>query len=202
MVGARPRSIEDLLGELTSLVSQIPDPELPELTIAELGILRGVELNDATGATVTITPTYSGCPAMDTIVSEIERTLAGFRDQRGDAIRVTVCQVLAPAWTTDWIGAAARAKLARAGIAPPGAAPGSTAGEPEGPDSSCWGVVERADRLAPAAHGVAVTLRARPRCPRCGSGATRMRSAFGSTACRSAYVCASCKEPFEHVKSH
>jgi ring-1,2-phenylacetyl-CoA epoxidase subunit PaaD len=202
MVETRQRSTEDLLGQLTLLLSQIPDPELPELTIAELGILRGVELDETTGVTVTITPTYSGCPAMDAIVSEIERALAGFGGPGDEAIQVTVRRVLAPAWTTDWIGPTARAKLARAGIAPPCSVLAATAGGPEGPDSPCSRAAVGADRLAPAGRGVPVTLRTRPSCPRCGSGATTLRSAFGSTACRSSYVCDSCKEPFEHLKSH
>jgi ring-1,2-phenylacetyl-CoA epoxidase subunit PaaD len=95
------------------LVGEVPDPELRAVSIAELGILRDVTV-DAGRVVVTITPTYSGCPAMDTIRADIEAALhrAGHRE-------VEIRTVLSPAWTTDWITEAGRAKLAAAGIAPP-----------------------------------------------------------------------------------
>jgi ring-1,2-phenylacetyl-CoA epoxidase subunit PaaD len=95
----------------------VRDPEIRVLTVEELGILRGVEVDDAGKATVTITPTYSGCPAMDVIRQDIATAVrdAGYRD-------VDVRTVLAPAWTTDWITPSGREKLAASGIAPPGAA--------------------------------------------------------------------------------
>jgi ring-1,2-phenylacetyl-CoA epoxidase subunit PaaD len=100
-------------------VAAVPDPELPMVTIADLGILRAVEVFEGGRVTVTITPTYSGCPAMDTIRTDIRRALTavGFPD-------AVVETRLAPAWTTDWMSPEARSKLADAGIAPPGPAHG------------------------------------------------------------------------------
>ncbi|MFC3990570.1 1,2-phenylacetyl-CoA epoxidase subunit PaaD [Actinoplanes siamensis] len=155
------------------VVATVTDPELPMVTLAELGIVREVR-EHGDGVTVTITPTYSGCPAMESIRADIAGALrtAGFG-------RVEVRTVLAPAWTTDWISETGRRKLAEAGIAPPGAAPRREAGP------------------------VPLTLMPRPstvRCPRCGSGQTEALAAFGATACRELRRCLACREPFEHMK--
>jgi ring-1,2-phenylacetyl-CoA epoxidase subunit PaaD len=152
-------------------VAAVPDPEIRVLSIAELGILRGVDVDPETGrVTVTITPTYTGCPAMDVIRQDIVAAArgAGHRD-------VAVRTVLSPAWTTDWIAEPARAKLAAAGIAPPSgqAAPGGTAPVP---------------------------IRATVRCPRCGEPDTEQLSRFGSTACKALWRCRACAEPFEALK--
>ncbi|GAA4917527.1 ring-1,2-phenylacetyl-CoA epoxidase subunit PaaD [Stackebrandtia albiflava] len=149
----------------------VTDPELPVVTIAELGILRDAH-GDGTTATVTITPTYSGCPAMGTIRADIARALraAGYTE-------VDIRTEYAPAWTTDWITPAGRRKLAAAGIAPPGAAPGGRTGLP----------------LVGAPP---------PECPRCGSTEVAELSRFGPTACTSLWRCHTCLEPFEHVKPH
>jgi ring-1,2-phenylacetyl-CoA epoxidase subunit PaaD len=148
-----------------------PDPELPMLTIADLGILRAVDADD-NAVVVTITPTYSGCPAMREISADVADRLraAGYRD-------VQVRTALSPPWTTDWITAEGHRKLAAAGIAPPEATR-----RPSGP--------------------VPLTLGARPavRCPRCGSADTLQDTAFGSTACKSLHRCRACAEPFEAVK--
>ena len=103
-------------------VGAVPDPEIPVLTIADLGILRSVELVDGR-VVVTITPTYSGCPAMDAIADDVRRVLDshGFEDAE-------VRTVLAPAWTTDWMSDEGRRKLAAFGIAPPGRRTGTTGG--------------------------------------------------------------------------
>ncbi|HEY0934812.1 MAG TPA: 1,2-phenylacetyl-CoA epoxidase subunit PaaD [Trebonia sp.] len=151
-----------------------PDPELPMVTVEDLGILRDVELS-ADGVTVTITPTYSGCPAMREISADIGRRLsaAGF-DQ------VTVKTQLVPAWSSNWITAEGHRKLAAAGIAPPAPAP-----RREGP--------------------VPLTLSfgppETPGCPRCGSARTRRTAQFSATACKSLFRCEDCGEPFEGVKS-
>ncbi|HEX3714564.1 MAG TPA: 1,2-phenylacetyl-CoA epoxidase subunit PaaD [Trebonia sp.] len=150
-----------------------PDPELPMLTVADLGIMRDVEVS-AAGVTVTITPTYSGCPAMREISADISRRLeqAGYQ-------HVTVKTELAPPWSSDWITAEGRRKLAAAGIAPPSAAP-----RREGP--------------------VPLTLGARPpapACPQCRSPRTRRTAEFSATACKSLYRCDVCGEPFEGVKA-
>lgn len=150
-----------------AIAAAVPDPELPMVTIEDLGILRDVTEDDQGRVHVTITPTYSGCPAMETIRQDLVDTLltAGYQ-------RVDVEFVLAPAWTTDDMTDEGRAKLASAGIAPPGPV---TAG--------------------PMAVALSV------RCPQCGSLDTRESSRFGSTACKSLWVCRSCKEPFDHFKA-
>jgi ring-1,2-phenylacetyl-CoA epoxidase subunit PaaD len=149
-----------------------PDPELPTLTIEDLGILRTVECSPTGEITVTITPTYSGCPALHEITADVRARLtrAGFAD-------VTVAAQLAPPWTTDWITAEGRRKLAANGIAPPSPAPRRT-----GP--------------------IPLTLTAPPsaRCPRCGSADTRRTADFSATACKSLHRCNACDEPFEAVK--
>jgi ring-1,2-phenylacetyl-CoA epoxidase subunit PaaD len=153
---------------LRQVVANVPDPEIPVLTIDDLGILRGIEDEDGR-LTVTLTPTYSGCPAIDPIRDEVRRVVAdaGFAE-------VEVRTVLAPAWTTDWIGEEARAKLRAYGIAPP---------ERTSPDAPC-------------------ALLGRPaRCPRCGSQDTRVVSAFGSTPCQSQHACNACLEPFDRFKA-
>jgi ring-1,2-phenylacetyl-CoA epoxidase subunit PaaD len=149
-----------------------PDPELPMLTLADLGILRDV--HETAGVVIaTITPTYSGCPAMREIAADLRDRLqrAGYRD-------VEIRTQLAPAWSSDWITDEGRRKLTRAGIAPPTGAPRRT-----GPVALTLG------RPTPAA------------CPRCGSGNTTVTAAFSSTACKSLHRCADCAEPFESIKA-
>jgi ring-1,2-phenylacetyl-CoA epoxidase subunit PaaD len=151
-----------------------PDPELPMLTIADLGILRDVAVTTAGVVVVTITPTYSGCPAMREISADISHRLARARFNR-----VTVKTQLAPAWSSDWITADGRRKLAEAGIAPP-----SPARRRGGPVPLTLG-------LSPGAS---------PGCPRCGSPLTSRTAEFGATACKSLCRCDACGEPFEAVK--
>lgn len=152
----------------------VVDPELPMLTLADLGILRDVEETAGGGVVVTITPTYSGCPAIGAIRADVSRALrsAGYAE-------VEVRTRLSPAWTTDWITEKGRRKLAEAGIAPPGPAPAHRGGP------------------------VPLTLgpsRERLSCPVCGSRDTVELSRFGATACRALWRCRTCREPFEHVK--
>ncbi|TVZ06785.1 phenylacetate-CoA oxygenase subunit PaaJ [Trebonia kvetii] len=151
-----------------------PDPELPMLTIADLGILRGAESTEE-GVVVTITPTYSGCPAMREIGADVRHRLmkAGFD-------RVTVKTQLAPPWTTDWITADGRRKLAEAGIAPPSPAP---------------------RRSGPVPVKLSTVPTDLPRCPRCGSASTTETARFSATACKSLHRCEACGEPFEAVKA-
>ncbi len=151
----------------------VPDPEMPMLTLADLGILRSV-VESGDRVVVQITPTYSGCPAMEAIRDDLTSALraAGYE-------RVEVRTVLDPAWTTDWITDAGKAKLAAAGIAPPGPAPR------HGP-----GPIPLV--LSPGPSTVA--------CPRCGSPSTTRISAFSATACRELRRCPACAEPFEHMK--
>lgn len=154
------------------IAATVNDPEIPVLSIADLGVLREAEAVGEHGARVTITPTYSGCPAMDAIRVDLATALAeaGYRDLE---IRI----VLAPAWTTDWMTDEGRDKLEAYGIAPPS---GSAPVRPAGP--------------------VRVSLSVR--CPHCGSLATRELSRFGSTSCKALYSCTSCMEPFDYFKVH
>ncbi len=162
-----------VLERARSACASVPDPELPAVTIGELGIVREVSVDDDGGVHVVLTPTYSGCPATEVIRDGVREALAaeGFR-------AVTVRTVLAPAWTTDWITEAGRRKLVEFGIAPP--APAASAGAQEG--------------------SVAVDLAVR--CPRCGSADTVVVSRFGSTPCQAIHRCTSCLEPFPAVKPH
>jgi ring-1,2-phenylacetyl-CoA epoxidase subunit PaaD len=164
-----------------SVLESIPDPEIPVVSIRELGILRDITQDDD-GLRVTITPTYSGCPAMGQIEDDIETALA----QAGLQARVDT--QLAPAWTTDWMSQDAREKLRAYGIAPPHALESATAQAAAGTN-----VV----RFAARAHApVAVP------CPRCGSHNTTETSHFGSTACKSLHKCLDCLEPFDHFKPY
>ncbi len=155
-----------------SVLDTVPDPEVPALSIRDLGIVRGVVCTGA-GTEVVLTPTYSGCPATEVIADSVRDALgqAGF-----GPVQVTLRR--APAWTTDWISAEGRRKLREYGIAPPG---------PVEPD---------VDGAA-----VPIRIRPRSvDCPRCGSAQTERLAAFGSTACKALYRCLSCREPFEHFK--
>ena len=163
----------NVLEKARAVAGTVTDPELPMLTLADLGVLRAVELDDAGHLVVSITPTYSGCPAMATMRDDLVHKLqeSGFDD-------VSVKVSLHPAWTTDWISDRGRNVLARHGISPPGPVPerGSTT------------VLS----LLPTRHAV--------RCPRCASDDVSLTSEFGSTACKAMYQCRSCLEPFDHVK--
>jgi ring-1,2-phenylacetyl-CoA epoxidase subunit PaaD len=154
------------------VAESVLDPELPVLTLAELGVLRSVE-EHGDRVVVTITPTYTGCPAIEEMRADLRRRLgaAGYGE-------VEVRTVLSPAWTTDWISEAGRRKLVEHGIAPP-----AHIGPRSGPIPL---------RLSPP--------RARVCCPRCGSADTTELSRFSATACKALRRCESCREPFEHVK--
>jgi ring-1,2-phenylacetyl-CoA epoxidase subunit PaaD len=157
------------------VAGDVSDPEIPVLTLADLGILREVDWGsgaDADTVMVTLTPTYTGCPATAVIAGDVEAAL-----RAAGAERVLVRTVLAPAWTTDWISADGRRKLQEYGIAPPGAC------RPVG--------------STPRSIGLTLTVR----CPRCGSGRTREVSRFGSTPCKSHWTCQACLEPFDTFKA-
>jgi ring-1,2-phenylacetyl-CoA epoxidase subunit PaaD len=162
------------------IAEAVPDPELPMVTLADLGILRAVDAEgegEGERIVVTITPTYSGCPALREIAHDLRHRLtqAGFTD-------VIVRTELAPAWSSDWITPEGRSKLRAAGIAPPG--PARRRQAPPGP--------------------VPLTLTATRRepvpCPRCGSADTTQTAAFSATACKALFRCEACREPFEYVK--
>lgn len=162
------------LDAVRGIAGSVPDPELPMLTLADLGILRGVTLEDGR-VTVSLTPTYSGCPAMHVMREEVTARLAAAGFGQAD-----VRTLLSPAWSSDFITADGRRKLADAGIAPPRSL---GAGSQRGP--------------------VPLTLFARRPavpCPACGSAETEQTAAFGGTACKDLHRCRACREPFEHVK--
>jgi ring-1,2-phenylacetyl-CoA epoxidase subunit PaaD len=155
------------------IAAAVPDPELPMMTLADLGILRRVTAEDG-HVVVTITPTYSGCPALAEIAHDLRYRLAraGFAD-------VIVRTELAPAWSSDQITAEGRAKLRAAGLAPPNPGPPSP---------------------GPVPLTLTVARRESVACPRCGSRDTERTAAFGPTACTALFRCGTCREPFEYVK--
>ncbi len=160
------------LTDARAVAETVTDPELPMLSLADLGVLRDVSESGGT-VVVTITPTYSGCPAMDTMRDDLVHALqdAGYDD-------VEVRTVLHPPWSSDWITAEGKRKLAEAGISPPGTAP-------------------RSDGPIPLTLGAPVHV---VRCPHCGAAETEELSRFSATACKSLRRCRVCAEPFEHVK--
>jgi ring-1,2-phenylacetyl-CoA epoxidase subunit PaaD len=160
------------------LLESIPDPEIPVVSIRELGILREINTS-AHGVEVVITPTYSGCPAVSQIEDDIRAKLAAH------GIGATIRTQLAPAWSTDWISPTARDKLRAYGIAPPHA-------------QAALGhnVIQFAAKRAGATAQQAVP------CPHCGSQDTTETSHFGSTACKALYKCLACLEPFDYFKPY
>ncbi|MER7581425.1 1,2-phenylacetyl-CoA epoxidase subunit PaaD [Kitasatospora sp. NPDC097691] len=168
-----------------AVAAAVPDPELPMLTLADLGVLADVELDDATGAvTAWLTPTYSGCPAVAEMAADVDRRLraAGYPDVR---VRLR----LDPPWSTDLITAEGRRKLAEAGIAPPR------------PTSAVHAAGPVPLLLGPTRTGAGAAVAASPvPCPQCGGTETEELSRFGSTACKALWRCRVCREPFERVK--
>ncbi len=154
-----------------AVIGTVPDPEVPVISVVELGIVRDVQVDDAGAVAVTITPTYSGCPAMFEIEKDIRAAL-----EAAGATSVSVQTVLSPAWTTDWIGPDAREKLRKYGIAPPGKA-------------------EQGGLITLTRARQPVT------CPWCGSRDTELKSEFGSTACKAIHVCRACRQPFDEFKA-
>ena len=156
------------------VAATVVDPEMPMLTLADLGVLRRAELDDDGVVRVAITPTYTGCPAMDAMRTDLDARL---RAAGHDTVDVRI--VWSPPWSTDLISDEGRRKLAEHGLAPPG-------------------------RTGPRAAGpVPLTLdppTAVVACPRCGSPHTGLVSRFGPTACTALRRCRACDEPFEHVK--
>ena len=175
---------------LWGLLDRLSHPEIPVVTLREMGILRALRRGADQRVEVVITPTYSGCPAMDVISDDITAAL------KADGIDGRVVTQLAPAWTTDWMSAQAREKLRDYGIAPPHQ-PGLAAGE---------AVIQFAPKkAADGAHlaGAAALFDAElvVACPQCGSPNTTETSHFGSTACKALYRCLDCMEPFDYFKS-
>jgi ring-1,2-phenylacetyl-CoA epoxidase subunit PaaD len=162
--------------QVWSWLAEVSDPEIPVISVVDLGIVRNVSVSASgqPGCVITITPTYSGCPAMEVIAREIENTL-----KRHGVEQVRIETRLSPAWTTDWMSAAGRENLKAYGIAPPAQQVIDISGISRGP------------RPGPTVA-----------CPQCGSTHTRLISQFGSTACKALYRCDDCLEPFDYFKCH
>lgn len=159
--------------KILSILHTITDPEIPVLNIMDLGVVRNINIiSEGTSVEIAITPTYSGCPAMDVISMNIKMALLsnGYKD-------VVVSKVLAPAWTTDWMTDSGKDKLKVYGIAPPG----------------------KQQRNDPS---VIFAEKAAVQCPQCNSYNTSLISEFGSTPCKALYRCSDCNEPFDHFKCH
>ncbi len=154
------------------LLETVVDPEVPVLSVIDLGIIRSVEILSPTAIRITITPTYTGCPAVDVISMNIRMVLleAGFTT-------IEIKNVLSPAWTTEWMSAAGREKLKAYGIAPP---------NPQ--QIVCTIDAFQEDEAV--------------QCPHCNSYHTTIISRFGSTACKALYRCEECREPFDYFKCH
>lgn len=168
-------SISDQEKIIWEFLNEIKDPEVPVLSIIDLGIVRDVILNSPLGdggIEVVITPTYIGCPAMDMIAATIKIELAtlGFK-------KIKVTQILSPAWTTDWMSEEGKRKLKEYGVAPPN---------------------HKQQVCDPKLFAEAEAVQ----CPLCNSYHTHRISEFGSTACKALYQCDNCKEPFDYFKCH
>jgi ring-1,2-phenylacetyl-CoA epoxidase subunit PaaD len=162
----------DVVDQVWGALRDVPDPEIPVISIVELGVVRSVDVSGQR-LRICITPTYSGCPAMAAIESDIAAAVAGL-----GLADVVIETRLAPAWTTDWIAPEAKAKLRTFGIAPPGA------------------TASRVD-----VSGISPLRRKRDlQCPRCASSDVTLIAQFGSTACKALYRCMSCAEPFDYFK--
>ncbi|WP_344015393.1 1,2-phenylacetyl-CoA epoxidase subunit PaaD [Streptomyces thermospinosisporus] len=175
--------------ELLELAGSVPDPELPVLTLRELGVVRAVHARAADSVEVELTPTYTGCPAIEAMSLDIERVL------REHGIReVTVRTVLAPAWSTDDITEEGRRKLREFGIAPPRVRKAS------GPVPVALGPTRDAGPSAAGESAAGPDELEAVRCPHCGSADTELLSRFSSTACKALRRCLACREPFDHFK--
>lgn len=157
--------------KIWTLLEEVTDPEIPVLSIIDMGIVHQVKADDR-HVEVIITPTYSGCPAMDMIAMNIRMHLLskGYQD-------ITVTSVLSPAWSTDWMTESGKKKLQAFGIAPP-------------------------QELSSRTNKLLFNDEIAVECPRCLSTNTRLLSQFGSTACKALYQCNDCKEPFDYFKCH
>ncbi len=170
-----PSAARPTIDDVWRRLSEIPDPEIPLISLVDLGVVRDVDWDGET-LVVGVTPTYSGCPATSIINLDIERSLCALGVEK-----LRLERRLAPPWTTDWIKPEAREKLRAYGIAPP------VEGKARDPR-----IEARIETLSGARLEVA--------CPRCGSTDTEKISQFGSTPCKANYRCAACLEPFEYFK--
>ena len=166
----------------------MPDPEIPVLSVIDLGIVRDVDIDNGR-VTVKITPTYTGCPATSVIALDIQTALL-----KKGVESISVKTVLSPAWTTDWLSESGREKLKNYGIAPP-----------QGSAATCAGLIGASLFGARVGEPALVGMEAKAAphiiCPHCASENTEMVSQFGSTPCKASYRCKSCLEPFDYFKA-
>jgi ring-1,2-phenylacetyl-CoA epoxidase subunit PaaD len=172
-------AVDPLIQRAWEVLDTLTDPEIPVVTLRDMGIVRDV-LHRDDGLEVIITPTYSGCPAMEQIEDDVRAAVQRL------AVPVRVTTRLSPAWTTDWMNDTAREKLRAYGIAPP---------------QRCASAGDNVVQLVPRAAS-RLTDPDRPACPQCGSAQTTEVSHFGSTACKALYKCLSCLEPFDYFKPY
>ena len=172
-------ALDPLVQQAWQVLDALTDPEIPVVTLRDMGIVREV-LRHEDGLDIIITPTYSGCPAMEQIEDDVRAAVQPL------GVPVRVVTRLSPAWTTDWMNDTAREKLRAYGIAPP-----------QRCASSGDNVVQFVPRASERLGGSD-----RPSCPHCGSAQTTEVSHFGSTACKALYKCLSCLEPFDYFKPY
>ena len=173
------------LGGARRVLAEVTDPEIPVVSIVELGILRGIhwDADDPALLVVTVTPAYSGCPATEAIAASVRAALEG-----AGFARVRIDTSLVPAWSTDWITPEGRRKLREFGIAPP-----ERSRAAKGRGAAAIDVAG----ISPLRRSTAAVA-----CPRCASRRTELVSQFGSTACKAHYRCLDCREPFDYFKPH
>jgi ring-1,2-phenylacetyl-CoA epoxidase subunit PaaD len=156
-------------------LGEVADPEIPVISVVDLGIVRDVAF-EGDACIVTITPTYSGCPAMQVIAESVKEALLSHGLEN-----VCILSRLSPAWTTDWMSDAGKAALKGYGIAPP---------------------VQQAIDISGLHAGIRRRAAPEVSCPNCGSPHTQLTSEFGSTPCKALYKCLDCREPFDYFKCH
>ena len=168
-------TMDTTVEQVWSWLGEVADPEIPVISVVDLGIVRDVAFEDGE-CVVTITPTYSGCPAMQVIADSVREAL-----EAHGVDKLRIVSRLAPAWTTDWMSEAGKAALKGYGIAPP---------------------VQQAIDISGLHAGIRRRAAPQVNCPHCGSPHTQLTSEFGSTPCKALYKCLDCREPFDYFKCH
>jgi ring-1,2-phenylacetyl-CoA epoxidase subunit PaaD len=196
-----PEKLASIVARARVLAASVPDPEIPVITLEDLGILRDVQAvafgqPNALGVQgyiieITITPTYSGCPAMDQIRDDI------LHEMDAEDIPARVKTSLAPAWTTDWMSETGKAKLREYGIAPPQQLSGDLA-TPQVIQFATKSIAHRSMNTPADGRFSSQNII----CPHCGSSNTTETSHFASTACKALYKCLDCLEPFDYFKPY
>ena len=168
-------AVDATVEQVWSWLGEVADPEIPVISVVDLGIVRDVAFEDGE-CVVTITPTYSGCPAMQVIADSVREAL-----EAHGVDKLRIVSRLSPAWTTDWMSDAGKAALKGYGIAPP---------------------VQQAIDISGLHAGIRRRAAPQVNCPHCGSPHTQLTSEFGSTPCKALYKCLDCREPFDYFKCH